>query len=96
MFVHIVFFKFVPEDKEKNIGKVMHELKALVEQIGEIKTYEVGQNLKKGDEEFDLALYSTFENEESYRTYAAHPSHQQVLSNILMVTSERKAVDYTL
>lgn len=94
MLVHIVMFQFKEENKEGNLVRVKEMLEALPEKIGTLKSMEVGIDISRSERSFDLALVSTFEDEEGLSVYATHPAHLEVVHVIKEVTILSKVVDY--
>ena len=94
MIVHIVMFKFKENNKEQNLQQVKQLLQELLPQIKELKSIEVGINLRKSDRAWDMSLYSTFDSLDDLSIYATHPSHLDVLEVIRSVILESKVVDY--
>jgi hypothetical protein len=95
---HIVFWRFKEEaqgaNKSENMEKVKSLLESLPAQISEIIDLEVGVNFSGREIACDMALYSTFESEESLKAYAIHPEHVKVAELIGLVVSEGRVVDY--
>jgi len=94
MLVHIVMFQFKEENKEENLVQVKAMLEALPEKIGTLKSMEVGIDISRSERSFDLALVSTFEDQEGLSAYATHPAHLEVVNVIKEVTLLSKVVDY--
>lgn len=96
MVVHIVMFKFKGDNREQNILKTKEMLEALLSDIKELRSMEVGINFTDSERAFDMSLYSTFDTKQGLEAYAVHPSHLKVVEFIKSVTLESKVVDYTL
>ncbi len=94
MIVHIVMFKFKPENREQNIARVKALLEALPEQITSLLSMEVGVDFNGSERAMDLVLTSTFETQEGLEMYATHPAHLEVVAVIKEVTELSKVVDY--
>lgn len=94
MLVHIVMFQFKEENKEGNLEQVKAMLEALPGKIESLKSMEVGIDISKSERSFDLALISTFEDQDALNAYAVHPAHLEVVSVIKEVTMLSKVVDY--
>lgn len=94
MLVHIVMFQFKEENKEGNLVQVKEMLESLPEKIGTLKSMEVGIDISRSERSFDLALISTFEDQEGLSFYATHPAHLEVVNVIKEVTLLSKVVDY--
>jgi hypothetical protein len=99
MIKHIVFFNLVDEAEGKsklelaqNIKSDLENLKSLIPQIIKI---EVGINVPNlPNTNWDISLYSEFENLEDLDIYQAHPAHKEVAGFIGKVKTDRAAVDY--
>ena len=64
MLVHVVMFQFKEENKEANLAQVKTMLEALPSKIEKLKSMEVGIDISRSDRSFDLALISTFEDQD--------------------------------
>ncbi len=95
MIKHIVFWQ-IKDDLGKQIvmPKMKEMLLSLVGKIDGLKSMEVGFNYNGG--EYDIALYSVFENKEALAVYANHPDHLVVKKYVHEVIKGRTAVDYEI
>jgi len=93
MLTHIVLFKFKSEISDAG-EQVKAKLLTLPPQIPEIKTYDIGKNSIKSERNYDLALYSQFDNTDGLQTYQQHPKHLEVLDFITTVIESVAVVDY--
>jgi hypothetical protein len=99
MIKHIVFFGLAEnaegKTKAENAEIIKSELENLVNFIPEIKKIEVGINCPNAPKtNFDIALYSEFENLQTLDIYQEHPEHKKVAAYIGKVRTSRAAVDY--
>ena len=99
MIKHIVFFSLADsaegKSKAENALIIKAGLENLVHLIPEIKKLEVGINYPNAPKtNFDIALYSEFDNFESIDIYQEHPEHKKIASYIGKVRTGRAAVDY--
>jgi hypothetical protein len=99
MIKHIVFFGLAEnaegKSKAENAKIIKYELENLTNFIPEIKKIEVGINTPNAPKtNYDIALYSEFENLEALDIYQEHPEHKRVASYIGKVKTSRAAVDY--
>jgi len=99
MIKHVVLFKLktfeteaVKREKEQEIKEA---LLALTEKIEVLRSIEVGINANP-DEEFNIALTTTFDNFDDLETYAKHPDHQAVIPLIREVLESRACSDYEI
>jgi len=101
MIKHIVFFGLADsaegKSKIENAEIIKSELENLINFIPEIKKIEVGINTPNAPKtNFDIALYSEFENMETLNIYQEHPEHKRVAAYIGKVRTSRAAVDYEM
>ena len=99
MIKHIVFFGLADnaegKSKAENAKIIKSELENLIHLIPQIKKIEVGINVPNAPKtNYDIALYSEFENFEDIDVYQEHPEHKKVASYIAKVKVSRSAVDY--
>ena len=97
MIKHIVLFKFksFANEQEQQVKEkeIKDALLALIDKIDVLKSIEVGLNVNP-DEEYNLALTTTFERFEDIKVYAKHPAHLEVVDIIKPVKIGRACVDY--
>ena len=101
MIKHIVFFGLADsaegKSKIENAEIIKSELENLINFIPEIRKIEVGINTPNAPKtNFDIALYSEFENMETLNIYQEHPEHKRVAAYIGKVRTSRAAVDYEM
>ncbi|HLP06332.1 MAG TPA: Dabb family protein [Paludibacter sp.] len=99
MIKHIVFFELAEnaegKTKAENAEIIRSGLENLVNLIPEIKKIEVGINVPNAPKtNFDIALYSEFEDMAALDRYQEHPEHLKIASYIGKVRISRAAVDY--
>ena len=99
MIKHIVFFGLADnaegKSKAENAQIIKSALENLIHLIPEIKKIEVGINYPDAPKtNYDIALYSEFENFDDVNIYQEHPEHKKVASYIGKVRISRAAVDY--
>ena len=99
MIKHIVFFGLSDnaegKSKIENAKIIKLELENLINFIPEIKKIEVGINAPNAPKtNYDIALYSEFENLEALDIYQEHPEHKRIAAYIGKVRISRAAVDY--
>ena len=98
MIQHIVMFKLADRYTAEERKKIAGELKALLDElptkINEIKAYEVGVNISKSTNAYDLVLVSSFESLEALERYRIHEAHQAAVAKIKEHNKETVAVDY--
>ena len=101
MIKHIVFFGLADnaegKSKAENAQIIKSGLENLIHLIPEIKKIEVGINYPNAPKtNYDIALYSEFENFDDVNVYQEHPEHKKVASYIGKVRISRAAVDYEI
>lgn len=99
MVKHIVFFRLAESAEGKSKAEIAEFIKAELESlksfIPEIIKIEVGINVPNAPKtDYDIALYSEFENFESLDVYQEHREHKRVAAYIGGVKTARAAVDY--
>lgn len=99
MLKHIVFFKIAEEaegkSKSEHASYIKAELENLINLIPQIRKIEVGINHSEAPSgNFDIVLYSEFENFEDLNIYQEHPEHKRVAAYIAKIKTGREAVDY--
>jgi hypothetical protein len=95
---HIVVFKMKASTDGKTKAENLQDLKGMLEalpgKIPEIRKFEVGVNVNPGSHAYDLALYSEFDDEMALINYQRHSAHQEVVTFINGVCSDRRIVDW--
>ncbi len=94
MIRHIVFFKFKPEITEEQKNKLVEDLKTLKKKILLIQRLEVGFDIGKKPNSFDLALNTDFNTWEDVEKYSIHPDHITVVESIKQICEDVCKVDY--
>jgi hypothetical protein len=99
MIRHIVMFRLKDfpsaEEKEKSAETVKSELLSMRLKIAEIREFEVGININKGNSAWDLVINSVFESAEDLRAYQVHPAHQAFIAFNKDYSAAKAIVDYT-
>lgn len=97
MLRHIVIFKYrsgVGKD-DPRVAEVYSRLAQLPAQIPEVRAWEQGYNVSGRDIAYDMALYSTFENQEALQRYSDHPAHRAVVERLREICTWH-IVDYMI
>ena len=94
MIRHIVFFKFKAEITEEQKNKLVEDLKTLKKKIPLIQRLEVGFDIGKKPNSFDLALNTDFNTWEDVEKYSIHPDHITVVEFIKRICEGVCKVDY--
>ena len=96
MIRHIVFWKLQdsPEQpKAASMARIKAEMEALPAVIPEIGHLEVCPNLRAGDDEYDLMLYSEFADAAALQVYQQHPAHKAASAFVATVRIGRALFD---
>lgn len=97
MIKHVVLFKlndFPDEQKQEVREKIKSLLDGLNGKISELKYIEVGLNVERNTQAYDISLITHFESKADLEAYTIHPEHLKVVDYIRASTSARAAVDY--
>ncbi|MBL7977006.1 MAG: Dabb family protein [Bacteroidetes Order II. Incertae sedis bacterium] len=97
MIRHIVLWSLPANDPEKAVHaqEIKDLLEGLIGQIPSIRHLEVGINLPETPEtNWDVALFSEFEDRAGLEAYQSHPAHQAGIPRIKSLVSGRTCVDY--
>lgn len=99
MIKHIVFFGIADEaegkSKVEQLEYIKNELENLIHLIPELKKIEVGINHPDAPAgNYDLVLYTEFDNMADLDTYQVHNEHKRVAAYIGKVKISRACVDY--
>ena len=81
MLRHIVIFKYRGGigKEDPRVTDVYARLARLPAQIPEVRAWEQGYNVSGRDIAYDLALYSSFENQQALQRYSDHSAHRAVV-----------------
>ncbi|MCC4909138.1 Dabb family protein [Microbacterium sp. cx-59] len=95
---HIVAWKLASDDaaeRAEQSGRIRRELLALRDVVPGIVDVTVGADVI-GGANWDLAIVADFTDVEALEGYAVHPAHQDVVTYVRSVVSDRVAVDFEL
>lgn len=96
MIKHLVFWNLKDQaagaDKAANAAIIRERLEGLVGKIEGLRFLQVGTGVVEGN--WDLCLYSEFEDLDALRFYRNHPLHLEVQKFVHEVITERAACDY--
>lgn len=100
MLKHIVMWKLKEfaegNAKSENANIIKRDLENLKDKINQLKFIEVGIDINKSAQAYDIVLYSEFENTEDLNIYQNHPEHLKIAKFIGNAKEERVVVDYTV
>ena len=99
MIKHIVLYKLHPfaegNSKHENALYIKRKLEELQSVIPELQRIEVKINMPEvSADNYDLMLITEFNSLADLKVYANHPAHQEVVSFIAKVRTDRAAIDY--
>ncbi len=94
MVVHIVFFKFKPENRQANMIEAKRKLEQLLGSVPTLQSIDVGINFAEEERAMDMSIVTTFSSKEALEAYAVHPEHLKVVAFIKEVCEYTKVVDY--
>lgn len=98
MVKHIVLWKFheqaLGKSKAENLVEARRILLAMEGHIPGMLSIDCGINITQEAAAYDLALYCTFDSEESLKVYQTHPVHEEVKKFISQVRDLRALVDF--
>lgn len=95
MIRHIVMWKF-KEGEQENMLLFRERLLALKGQIPEIRSMEVGVNVKPSERSYDAVLVADFDSLEALDAYTVNPLHQAVAEFCKSIRTGSVSVDYEL
>lgn len=98
MIKHVVMWKLLPEAEGRtaieNAQWMKEHLEALMGKVPELRSCEVGVNLKEGN--YDACLIATFESMEELGKYAVNPDHQKIQEYCKKIRESRVACDFEI
>lgn len=98
MLKHVVMWKLKEtaegKTKAENAQFMKEHLEALWGVVPELKSVEVGINVKESDMAYDAVLIAEFENEAALAAYKIHPEHVKISSYCKKIRESRVAVDF--
>jgi len=80
MFRHVVLFRWIDGTTSEQVDAVARGLRALVDVIPEIASYECGPDLGVSDGTWDFAVVAGFADQADWLTYRDHPAHLAVIA----------------
>lgn len=97
MIKHIVLFQLKPfsseSEKQQKMAHLKLRLEQLIDKVPSLISIEVGLN-SNPNEQYEIALTTTFHSLEDLQAYAVHPDHQAVARELREVMEKRACVDY--
>src|SRR5579884_4092244 len=96
MIKHIVFFKFKSTANPADCQAALAGLRSLPKKIAVIRDFEVGEDILRLPRSWDAALVATYDTLEDLQTYADHPDHKAVASQLRELCEAVSSVDYEI
>jgi hypothetical protein len=93
---HVAVFRFTPEFTIEQRDHWMSLLRALPDQIPELRSMSVGIDTLGGPASHDLAIVADFDNLEGLEAYNRHPAHAEVLRISAPVKASLATVDFEI
>lgn len=99
MIKHIVLWRMNAQEKSQkrtDMLRIKAALEALLPEIPELKSVEVGFNQNVLPFAYDLSLITVHDSFEGLKAYQQHPKHQAAAALIGELTSEKAVSDYEI
>jgi hypothetical protein len=96
MIRHVAVFRFVPEFTTEQQEHWMSLLRALPEQIPQLRSMSVGRDVLGGPASHELAIVADFDDLDGLDAYTRHPAHAEVLRISAPVKASLATVDFEL
>lgn len=96
MIRHVAVFRFAPEFALSERARWMSLLRALPEQIPELRSMSVGADVLGGPASHELAIVADFDNLDALEAYSRHPAHAEVLRISAPVKVSLATVDFEI
>lgn len=84
------------KDKLENAKIIKMGLEDLENKINQIRCIEVGININKSEQAYDVVLYSEFDSVEDLNLYQNHPDHLRISEFITNLRDVRVVTDYEI
>lgn len=79
----------------EQVGAIVEALRALPDEIPELRAYDVGVDLGLDDGNATIVVVGDFDDVAGYEVYRDHPAHRKVaVDQILPVLTGRSAIQY--
>jgi hypothetical protein len=92
---HAVFFKYKDGTSEADVKKISDAFKALPSKIGEIRGFQLGENVNmERADGLTHCFFLTFEDEAGRATYLPHPAHKEFGSVLRPHLDKVFVIDY--
>ena len=94
MITHIVCWKYKPETTDEQRAEHIAKLRALPEDIPDIESFSVGQDVLRLERSFDTGLVAVFRDMAALDAYTVHPEHQKVVALGKEIAERVVSVDF--
>jgi Stress responsive A/B Barrel Domain len=91
MIQHIALVRWKPESTREQRVAAIGRVRALPDEIEEIQSYSVQENVGGDPANFDVAIVATFADLDAYVTYRDHPAHRKVMKEATLPILEQRA-----
>ena len=99
MIRHIVMWRVRGEsisEREKNVEKLVRSFESLRGHVPGLISLELGVDVSKVDYACDVVLVTEFDSQNSLDSYATHPEHLRVKTELTDIRIARHQVDYVV
>ena len=96
MIRHIVFFKLKEGLPPEEGDRLIDALKGLKAKISFVRELEVGRDVGKKPNSYDIVLNTLFHTMDDVEAYAVHPDHVEVVKLVRETCQSSVKVDYPL
>lgn len=95
--VHIVMWRLngaTARDKDNQAEEIIQAFEQSRLGVQGLLRLEIGRNINKGSDAWDLALYMLFQSEQHLEAYQAHPAHLAIKDLVGPMRTARCQVDF--
>ena len=96
MLIHIVCWKYKPETSPEQRDNHLAKLRALVDVIPDIESFEVGCDVLHLERSFDTGLVAKYRDRAALDFYTDHPEHQKVAALGKEIAAKVVSVDFLI
>lgn len=94
-FRHVVTLTWLDNANDAVVEAAVDALRALPDQIPEIRSYEVGQDAGLSPGNASIVIVADFDSSAGFETYRDHPAHRAVIDeHIRPILADRSAVQH--
>ncbi len=94
MIRHIVLFRFKKDVPTEYREGLVADLNGLKDKIPVVRSLEIGIDIGRKENSYDIALNSTFDSFDAIEEYSVHPEHIKVVEKIKELCDQTCKVDY--